>query len=86
MRHEPGEGRRGTVEVSACCNHPDCTASSTGTPAERYVGTLFTDKGFEHVPALDHLQGWLAELWLPDERCLSNPGTTSGNLGDHLRG
>ena len=32
------------------------------TPAERYEGTLFTDKGFEHVPALDHLQGWLAEL------------------------
>lgn len=32
------------------------------TPAERYEGTLFTDKGFEHVPALDHLQGWLTEL------------------------
>jgi transposase InsO family protein len=32
------------------------------TPAERYVGTPFTDRGFEHVPALKHLQGWLSEL------------------------
>ncbi len=32
------------------------------TPAERYEGTLFTDRGFEHVPALAHLQGWLSEL------------------------
>ena len=27
------------------------------TPAERYDGTPFTDRGFEHVPALEHLQG-----------------------------
>jgi transposase InsO family protein len=32
------------------------------TPAERYEGTPFTDRGFEHVPALEHLQGWLTEL------------------------
>ena len=32
------------------------------TPAERYDGTPFTDQGFEHVPALEHLQGWLLEL------------------------
>jgi len=32
------------------------------TPAERYEGALFTDRGFEHVPALAHLQGWLTEL------------------------
>jgi transposase InsO family protein len=32
------------------------------TPAERYDGTPFIDQGFEHVPALEHLQGWLAEL------------------------
>jgi len=32
------------------------------TPAERYEGSLFTDQGFEHVPALEHLQGWLSEL------------------------
>ncbi len=32
------------------------------TPAERFDGTPFTDRGFEHVPALDHLQGWLREL------------------------
>jgi transposase InsO family protein len=32
------------------------------TPAERYEGSPFTDLGFEHVPALEHLQGWLTEL------------------------
>jgi len=32
------------------------------TPAERWDGTPFTDRGFEHVPALEHLQDWLAEL------------------------
>ena len=32
------------------------------TPAERYDGTPFTDRGFEHVPALEHLQGWLTKL------------------------
>ena len=32
------------------------------TPAERYDGTPFTDQGFEHVPALSHLQDWLADL------------------------
>jgi len=32
------------------------------TPAERYDGTPFVDRGFEHIPALEHLQGWLTEL------------------------
>jgi transposase InsO family protein len=32
------------------------------TPAERWDGTPFTDQGFAHVPALEHLEGWLAEL------------------------
>jgi len=32
------------------------------TPAERWDGTPFTDRGFEHVPAIAHLQGWLTEL------------------------
>lgn len=32
------------------------------TPAERYDGTPFTARGFERVPALEHLQGWLLEL------------------------
>jgi hypothetical protein len=32
------------------------------TPAERFDGTPFTDRGFENIPALEHLQGWLAEL------------------------
>ncbi len=32
------------------------------TPAERFDGTPFTDRGFDHVPALEHLQVWLTEL------------------------
>ncbi len=32
------------------------------TPAERYDGTPFTARGFERVPSLEHLQGWLMEL------------------------
>jgi transposase InsO family protein len=32
------------------------------TPAERYNGTRFNDVGFENIPALAHLQGWLQEL------------------------
>jgi transposase InsO family protein len=32
------------------------------TPAERYDGTPFTARGFERVPSLEHLQGWLLEL------------------------
>ena len=32
------------------------------TPAERYDRTPFTDRGFENVPALAHLQGWLEDL------------------------
>ncbi len=32
------------------------------TPAERYDGTPFTDLGFQHIPALAHLQPWLQQL------------------------
>lgn len=32
------------------------------TPAERYDGTPFLDRGFAHIPALAHLQPWLDEL------------------------
>ena len=32
------------------------------TPAERYDGTPFTDLGFQNIPALNHLQGWLEEV------------------------
>jgi transposase InsO family protein len=32
------------------------------TPAERYNGTPFADRGFENVPALAHLQNWLEEV------------------------
>jgi putative transposase len=34
------------------------------TPAERYDGTPFLDRGFAHIPALAHLQPWLEELML----------------------
>lgn len=32
------------------------------TPAERYNGTPFTDRGFQNIPALIHLESWLQEL------------------------
>jgi len=32
------------------------------TPAERFDGTPFTARGFERVPALHHLNGWLTQL------------------------
>ncbi len=32
------------------------------TPAERFDGTPFTDLGFQHIPALAHLQPWLEQL------------------------
>jgi transposase InsO family protein len=32
------------------------------TPAERFDGTPFTARGFQRVPSLQHLQGWLSEL------------------------
>jgi hypothetical protein len=32
------------------------------TPAERYDGTPFVDRGFAHIPALAHLQPWLEGL------------------------
>jgi len=32
------------------------------TPAERYDGTPFTDRGFENIPSLAHLETWLQAL------------------------
>jgi transposase InsO family protein len=32
------------------------------TPAERFEGTVFTDRGFEHVPALAGISGLLSDL------------------------
>ncbi len=32
------------------------------TPAERFDGTPFTDRGFDNIPALGHLVPWLEEL------------------------
>ena len=32
------------------------------TPAERWDGTPFTDRGFQNIPALSHLEGWLEDL------------------------
>lgn len=34
------------------------------TPAERYDGTPFTDRGFANIPALAHMQGWLEAVML----------------------
>jgi hypothetical protein len=47
------------------------------TPAERYDGTPFTARGFERVPALHHLNGWLTELMTASGRVSSSPGTTT---------
>jgi len=48
------------------------------TPAERYDGTPFTARGFEGVPALDHLQGWLGGVDAGmTQACLTNPGNYS---------
>jgi transposase InsO family protein len=32
------------------------------TPAERYLGVPFADRGFENIPALEHLKPWLDAL------------------------
>ncbi len=32
------------------------------TPAERFDGTPFTDRGFQNIPALGHLEGWLEDV------------------------
>jgi transposase InsO family protein len=32
------------------------------TPAERYLGVAFADRGFENIPALEHLKPWLDAL------------------------
>lgn len=54
----PGSGKK-ACRRSADRLHGDLDLH---TPAERYDGTPFTARGFERVPALDHLQGWLANL------------------------
>jgi hypothetical protein len=32
------------------------------TPAERYLGVPFADRGLEHIPVLEHLQPWREAL------------------------
>jgi hypothetical protein len=32
------------------------------TPAERYLGVPFADRGLENIPALEHLKPWLDAL------------------------
>ena len=32
------------------------------TPAECYLGVPFADRGFENIPALEHLKPWLDAL------------------------
>ena len=56
-----GQPRR-AVRLLAAAGSLREVISSGLTPAERYDGTPFTARGFERVPALDHLQGWLASL------------------------
>lgn len=37
------------------------------TPGERFDGTPFTDRGFDHIPALSHLSpGWTRCARLPE--------------------
>jgi putative transposase len=50
------------VEYAAYFNyHRLSSAIGWLTPAERFDGTPFTDRGFQHIPALRHLEAWLAE-------------------------
>ena len=41
-----------TIETVKCC----------AINLERFDGTPFTARGFERIPALDHLNGWLTQL------------------------
>jgi len=38
------------------------TRTRTFDGAERYNGTPFTDRGFQNIPALAHLNPWLDSL------------------------
>ena len=60
-RWRPRSARRSALpsKSRARGRHP---ATRVAAPAERYEGVPFTDQGFEHVPALEHLQDWLTEL------------------------
>jgi transposase InsO family protein len=63
MLRTPGEAEAAMARFSAYYNYHRLHGElGWQTPAERYEGTMFTDQGFEHVPALAHLQGWLSEL------------------------
>ncbi len=48
--------------ASSFNDHRRSSALGWLTPAERFNGSPFTDRGFEHILALQHLQSWLAEL------------------------
>jgi len=43
------------------CQHP-CDDRCRREGIDEAVNMFCTDQGFEHVPALEHLQGWLSEL------------------------
>ena len=58
-----GAAERALAEYASYFNyHRLSSAIGWLTPGERFDGTPFTDRGFEHIPALEHLQPWLAEL------------------------
>jgi len=57
------EAETALAAFSQCYNYHRLSGSLDWlTPAERYNGTKFNDVGFENIPALAHLQGWLQEL------------------------
>ena len=52
--------KRGLTTIAAApVRHAGFTLQFLG---ERYDGTPFTARGFERIPPLEHLQGWLLEL------------------------
>ncbi len=57
-----GDPFRAQPAWSACLLGRLAAESRWHTPAERYDDKPFTARGFERIPVLDHLQGWLTEL------------------------
>lgn len=57
------EAEAAVLEFAGCYNfHRLQGRDRLADTAGRYNGTPFTDRGFDHVPALAHLQSWLENL------------------------